>query len=613
MMRLSLLTGLLLSGCVWITDGDHEDRMDLDGDGLRYDQDCDDDDASVGGPSIWYTDGDGDGYGDAGSATELCEPADEVANGDDCDDGDAAVNPGAEEACDGEDNDCDGLVDDDDDSLVGGADWYPDADGDGYGDGFADPVQACEQPAEHTGVDMALDCDDSDDSIYPDADEYCDGIDHDCDGEVYDDDAVDAATWYLDGDGDGYGLDDSTTAACEQPSGYAAEAGDCDDADTAYNPGASEDDCADPNDYNCDGSTGYADEDGDGWAACEECDDGDAAIHPGAGEYCDDVDNDCDGDIDEDALDASIWYVDGDGDGFGSDAGLLAACAQPSGYDDDADDCDDGDAAVNPAASELCNGVDDDCNGWVDELDPGVLDASDWYPDADSDGYGDASAPASVACDQPSGFVGDNTDCDDADAAVSPAADELPSDACFDMVDNDCDGAADFLDASCAACPYACASEACLYVDGVLEAEQSTALSGAMADVDTLVLRYASFDNVLLGAAGAVLIHEDFGTGLGCFSVGLLDGTTLAAGKAAACGFTDTDLSGGDWVMALDVLAGSADASLALMDLFDSGSGWYDWGVAPVLDDGDGNTVPFTSGAPDQGVDHQVVLCGMSP
>ncbi len=618
MTRLTTPICLLLTGCIWITDGDHADRLDLDLDGLRYDQDCDDSDAAIGAPATWYADSDGDSYGDPASSIEACEApegfvADAGTGMEDCDDGDAAVNPAAVEICNGVDDDCDELVDDADDGLAGGDDWYPDADGDGFGDGFGTPVQACDQPADHTGVDMALDCDDDDDSVYPGADEYCDAIDHDCDGESWDDDAVDAETWYLDGDGDDYGLDDDTTVACEQPSGYAAQGGDCDDGDAAYNPAATEDDCADPADYNCDGSTGYADDDGDGWAACEECDDGDAAIHPGANEYCDGADNDCDGAIDEEPFDGDIWYVDDDGDGYGSSSSSRIACDQPSGYDDDPDDCDDGDAAINPAADEICNLVDDDCNGLVDSDDPLVLDAADWYPDTDGDTYGDAAATAVVACDQPVEHVGDNSDCDDAVAAVNPGADETPSDACFDAVDNDCDGAIDTADASCAACPSPCADEVCVYVDGTLEALQSTALAAPMVDIDSLALGYGLFDQVILGVAGTVVVAEDFTTSLGCFATGALVGTTLDASKSATCTFANQDLSGGDWVVAVDVLAGSADGALALMDLLNPGNAWYDLASAPVLDDGAGATVPFTGGALDLGGDHRVVMCGTTP
>ncbi len=607
-----LLLCLLLSGCFWITDGDHADRMDLDGDGLRYDEDCDDSDAAVGAASTWYADTDGDGWGSEGAEIVACEqPTGAVEQAGDCDDGDPGIFPGAVELCDGFDNDCDELIDGEDE-VADATDWYPDADGDGYGDCAAEPVSACEQPSGTTGEELAIDCEDDDPDSYPGAPELCDGIDNDQDGEI-DEDAVDALTFYLDGDGDGYGLDDSSIEACELPGGYAAQAGDCDDGDAAFNPGAVEDDCSDPNDYNCDGSTGYADEDGDGWAACEECDDTDASIHPGAPEYCDGADNDCDTDIDEDAVDGATWYLDGDGDGFGDASASVQACEQPSGYEDDDDDCDDADAAVYPGASELCNGVDDDCNGLVDEDDPALSDAPDWYPDADGDGYGDMDAAAVAACEQPTDHVADHSDCDDADASVSPGADERSRDACFDGVDNDCDGGVDDEDGDCAACPYPCTAEVCLYVDGVLEAEQSTALSGAMADIDSLVLTDASFDRVLLGAAGTVVVHEDFEASLGCFTVGTLGSGVLEAGEAAACAFSDVDLSGGDWVVSVDLLSGAGDASLALMDSFSTGSTWYDFVSAPVLDDGDGTAIAFGHGVPDPRLDHHVVMCGATP
>ena len=306
------------------------------------------------------------------------------------------------------------------------------------------PLEAEPVDADGDGFFEDEDCDDSDPAVYPGAVELCDGFDNDCDEEIDEDDASNAATWYGDADGDGYGDDAATSVACEQPSGTSAEGGDCDDDDDAIHPGAPEDDCTDPVDYNCDGSVGYADADEDGWAACEDCDDADAAVNPDATEVCDGIDNDCDAAVDDedsslDTSTGSTWYADVDGDGFGDPAVSTEACEQPSGYLEDATDCDDTDAAVNPDATELCNGVDDDCDGTVDE--PDAADASTWYDDADGDGYGDASA-STTACDQPTGTVEDDSDCDDTDADVNPDAVEL-----CDGIDNDCDGTADPDDA----------------------------------------------------------------------------------------------------------------------------------------------------------------------
>ncbi|MFH1466897.1 MAG: putative metal-binding motif-containing protein [Pseudomonadota bacterium] len=350
--------------------------------------------------------------------------ADGYASDVDCDDTDAAIHPDAPETCDGRDEDCDGEVDE---GLL--ATWYTDADGDGWGED-ASAVETCAPASDQ--VAQGGDCDDADAAVHPEAAEVCDDLDNDCDGEV--DEGL-LATWYTDADGDGGG-DDATAVESSHPaSDQVAAGGDCDDADAAFHPGAAEDDSTDPNDYNCDGSTGWADADADGWAACRDCDDADATVHPEADEVCNGADDDCDGAVDEDALDALIWFDDDDGDGYGDPASTTTACDQPTGYTDDATDCDDADPAVNPGAVEVCNGTDDDCSGTID--DDYAADAPTWYADGDGDGYGDASR-AQVSCTGDGASVRDATDCDDTDPAVNPAATEV-----CNGIDDDCSGVID--------------------------------------------------------------------------------------------------------------------------------------------------------------------------
>ena len=99
------------------------------------------------------------------------------------------------------------------------------------------------------------------------------------------------------------------------------------------------------------------------------------------------MDNDCDGTIDVGAIDATTWYEDGDGDGYGDPSSTTEACDQPDGYVANDDDCDDDDGAINPDADEVCDNEDNDCDGTVDEDD--AVDATTWYEDGDGDGYGD--------------------------------------------------------------------------------------------------------------------------------------------------------------------------------------------------------------------------------
>jgi hypothetical protein len=222
------------------------------------------------------------------------------------------------------------------------------------------------------GYDADEDCDDSDATISPGAAELCNGLDDDCDGEVDEDSASDATTWYADTDGDGYGDADSATVSCEQPVDTVANADDCDDSDEDLNPD-------------------------------------------------------------------TVWYIDYDGDGHGDDAFILAQCSQPSGYVDTLSDCDDTDPAIHPDAIEVCNGLDDDCDGDIDDDDADLdtTTVTTWYEDVDGDGFGDADS-ATDACDA-AGHVDNADDCDDTDADVNPDADE----DWFDTVDSDCDGAED--------------------------------------------------------------------------------------------------------------------------------------------------------------------------
>ncbi len=421
--------------------------------------------------TYYYLDSDNDGYGDRGSPLYVpnmaSPPIGYVADSTDCDDTDADIFKNAPEICDGKDNDCnpetidgsgetpsitcedhgvcygvtptcggsEGWVcdygpdyepeelscDGKDNDCDGETDenvtvtGYYDADDDGYGD-ISNPYTGWDCTLPPGYVENADDCDDSNPNINPGGQEICNGLDDDCNQSIDDDMAPcfgPHTFWSCDSgngtcsflgcepgyfDCNGNLIDGCETSASELTTYYQDN-----DGDEYGNDNFIIQDCS--------GSyyPGYVTFGGD-------CDDSDADVNPGAAEVCNSIDDDCDQEIDEpDAIDASTWYADNDSDTYGNPNVAIQSCTQEAGWVSDNTDCNDSDYSVNPGAPELCNGIDENCNGLIDEgfsdtdgdqfpdcLDDdddndGVLDVNDNCPltynpgqqDTDGDGIGD--------------------------------------------------------------------------------------------------------------------------------------------------------------------------------------------------------------------------------
>jgi hypothetical protein len=414
-----------------------------------------------------YVDADSDGYGSGSALATLCRDASRAAFGDcpsgytnvggtaatrDCNDANGAIRPLAAEVCNTTDDDCDGMIDE-------GAttSYYRDADGDGFGAGSA--TSACAAPTGY--VTTATDCDDTRGNVSPAGAEVCDatmrdedcdstanegcacvdgtsracgggspirgvcragtqlciagawatcsgnidpgtvtetcnGLDDDCDGST--DETLLAASCYVDTDSDGYGAGAVVTSLCADPA--RSSVGNC------------------PSGYTNVGGT----------TATRDCNDENAAIRPGAAEVCDAglIDDDCDGTVNEGCACVN-GAVRTCGGGTSPGVGICRSGTQR---------CLSGawlacEGNVDPAASETCNGLDDDCDGSVDE---GVTVTV--YTDADGDTYGVGAG--FTACSAATGLATRAGDCNDANAAVRPGGTEICND-----VDDDCDASVD--------------------------------------------------------------------------------------------------------------------------------------------------------------------------
>jgi len=367
---------------------------------------------------------DGDGHIDA-----TCDGSSGEPLGDDCDDQDELRFPGNSEVCDAEsrDEDCDPQT-------LG----FRDSDNDGFIDAL------CCNEQEDGELECGEDCDDYRANVNPNATEACDFFDNNCDGKV--DEGV-SVELYPDKDHDGHGESSAKqTKTCPGAVGFSEDDLDCADDDPEVFKGQFE--ICDDKDNNCDGDVDEIEEQAPWFSDLDEdtygdptsapvwscyrivgrvlshndCNDQEVKVNPNRAEECDALDNDCNG-LADFRLTGINNFEDDDKDGVAdSDCG--------------GDDCNDRDARTAAGADEVCDRVDNDCDGEVDEQTTQNI----WYIDEDGDGWGVVIGSALASCDPLPARARQFGDCDDSETGndIHPGSTEY-----CDGKDNDCDGSTD--------------------------------------------------------------------------------------------------------------------------------------------------------------------------
>ena len=362
-----------LDNCPWVP---NPDQLDTDADGEGDSCDTDNDGDSVGDlfdncPLVsnpTQANADGDVQGDA---CDTDDDGDGFSDSQDCAPLNSAIFPGAVETCDGVDNNCTGGVDEA--GALGCTTVFPDVDGDGFGQIGGAAACLCGK----SGPTTATDCNDNSAAVHPGAAEVCGGGDENCNGVANEAGALGCTNFFADNDQDGFGAG-GAQCACQAPAGTVTNAGDCNDGNKAIHPGAAE--LCDGVDQDCDGIGDGAEglsrtcgtsnvgscslgsescTNGGGWTGC-------TAVFPKA-ETCGGGDENCNGVIDEPgAKGCSTWYSDKDNDGYGVGGGSCQCAASGSFGAKKSGDCNDAASNINPGAGDICDALDNNCDGAVD-------------------------------------------------------------------------------------------------------------------------------------------------------------------------------------------------------------------------------------------------------